>query len=122
MTKPSTASLTGLNVLVVEDEYLVADDLHRTLQAAGAQVLGPVPTVAEALSVVGAGNRIDGAVLDINLHGEMAYPVADALLARGVGFVFATGYDRQHVPARYGHVPCCEKPVQVWKLAEALFG
>ena len=122
MAKPSTASMTGLNILVIEDEYIVAEDLHRALQAAGAQVLGPVPTVAEALSAVGTRERIDGAVLDINLHGEMAYSVADALLARGVGFVFATGYDRQDVPARYGHVPCCEKPIQVSRLTEALLG
>ncbi|MBV9078291.1 MAG: response regulator, partial [Methylobacteriaceae bacterium] len=80
-------------------------------EAVGAEVVGPVANIPDALRLVASETHLDGAVLDINLQGEMAYPVADALIARGVPFVFATGYDRASVPDRYAHVTRCEKPV-----------
>jgi len=66
------------------------------------------------------GDRLDGAVLDINLRGERAYPVADALSDRGVPFVFTTGYDTQVIPAPYARVPRCEKPVDLEQLSRWL--
>ncbi len=80
-------------MLVVEDEYVIADDIARTLGWLGAEVVGPVPDRDEALALLSSGKRIDLAVLDINLHVEVVHPVADALQDRGVPFVFATGYD-----------------------------
>src|SRR5262249_477527 len=88
------AQLTHNGVLVVEDDYLVAMDIVRALERAGAEVIGPAPAVEAALDALEQ-TAPDGAILDINLGGEMAFPVADALLARGVPFVFATGYDAQ---------------------------
>lgn len=103
--------LSGRRVMVVEDEYFLADELARALRAAGAAVLGPAPSVDAALALVGDGAP-DAAVVDVNLGGELAYPVADALLARGVPILFTTGYDRDSLPERLLAVPRLEKPVE----------
>jgi ActR/RegA family two-component response regulator len=115
-------SLTGRRVLLVEDDYFIADELRRDLAKTGAEVLGPVGRVDEALALIGRTAHIDGAVLDIKLHDEMVYPVADALLERGVPFVFATGYDKSVIPAPYAKVRQCEKPFEPEIVAKALFG
>src|SRR5436189_372660 len=92
-------SLRGRCLLVVEDEYLIAADLTASLESLGVQVIGPAASVEEALALVhNNSDRIDGAVLDINLRNERVYPVADVLMARGVPFVFTTGYDAVAVP------------------------
>ena len=106
-------------VLVVEDEYFLADDLAQALETLGAQVVGPVPTLEKALALL-AGERVDAAVLDINLKGHAVYPAADVLREQGVPFVFATGYDRRSVPDAYKDVPRWEKPFRPKDLAKAL--
>ena len=112
--------LEGRRVLVVEDEYLLAEDLHEELERQGAEVLGPVASVAEALELLRQGPAPHMAILDINLGGEMAYPVADALLARGIPFLFATGYDAWSIPEAYADVPRMEKPVELRSLRPVL--
>ena len=82
---------SGLRVLVVEDELILAMELERLLAGLGHAVLGPVPTVGRALRLL-AWQRPDAALLDVNLGGESATPVAAALLERGVPFVLVTGY------------------------------
>lgn len=91
---PVAGSLAGWRILVVEDEPLLAIEVEQTLRAAGSEVLGPAGTLAEALRLVGEGDggRLDAAVLDVNLGGQAAFPVADLLVRRGVPVVFATGY------------------------------
>jgi ActR/RegA family two-component response regulator len=108
-----------MRLLVVEDDYMIADELRQELSRAGAVVVGPVSTAAEALALV-ACQVLNGAVLDVNLAGERAFAVADALRARGVPFVFATGYDHAAIPAAYADVPYCEKPAGARKVARAL--
>jgi ActR/RegA family two-component response regulator len=115
------AALEGRRILLVEDEYFIVDDMVRALEASGAGVIGPVASVDDALDLIETTN-LDGAVLDLNLRGEMAYPVADALIERGVPFVFATGYDKAMIPPRYAHVTRLEKPVETDRIARALFG
>jgi len=66
--------------------------------------------------------RLDGAVLDLNLRGEMGFQVADILAERMVPFVFATGYDRAVIPERFAGIARCEKPISVEKVVRALFG
>ena len=110
-----------LTVLLVEDEYFIVDDMVCSFEASGAEIVGPAASVEGALDLIAETERLDGAVIDVNLRGEMAFPVADALLARGVPFVFATGYDKTSIPARYAHVTRCEKPVHPEKIARALF-
>src|SRR5438309_716085 len=81
----------GRRFLVVEDEYVIAADLAVCLQALGIEVAGPAASVAEALTLLESdGDRLDGAVLDINLGNERVYPVADVLRGRGIPFVFTT--------------------------------
>jgi len=107
-------------ILVVEDEYLVAEDLAEDLRALGAEVVGPVPTIQKALDAVDSAERLDGAILDVNLRGNMIFPVADRLAARDVPFFFTTGYDAGIIPDRYAAVPRCEKPVTAPRLRQAL--
>ena len=121
-TARGAAPLAGRRVLLVEDEFFLAQELARAFAAQGAAVIGPAATTDDALDLIEQEGRIDGAVLDLNLQGEMAYTVADALLARGVPFVFATGYDAASIPARYAGVSRCEKPVSPAAITRALFG
>jgi len=114
-------SLRGRCVLVVEDEYLIAADLTASLESLGLKVLGPAASVGEALSLVEKNwDRLDGAVLDINLRDERVYPVADVLMARGVPFVFTTGYDAVAMPSTYACAPRYEKPVDKTQLVRWL--
>lgn len=71
--------------------------------------MGPVPSVADALALLQGGPSPDLAVLDINLQGEMVYPVADALLASGIPFLFVTGYDAMEIPRAYAEAPLIDK-------------
>lgn len=109
----------GHSVLVVEDEYLVADEIVEMLEQRGARIMGPVQSPAQALDLI-ARETPDGAVLDINLRGESVYAVADALTAAGVPFIFVTGYDQWVLPSRYADVLRCEKPIDPAALANAL--
>ena len=116
------ATLAGCRVLVVEDEYFIADDITRALRKLGAEVIGPLPSREEALDVFSSEERIDAAVLDINLRGDVIYPLADALRERGVPFVFATGYDAGSIPEAYRGVARWEKPFDPHALVAAIPG
>ncbi|WP_283179551.1 response regulator [Gemmobacter sp. 24YEA27] len=106
-------ALSGISVLVVEDEYLLATDLAQFLERGGASVIGPFPTLTEALSSVCAGAKPDFAMLDVNLRGEMVFPLADHLIAAGIPFIFMTGYDTASLPAAYAEIPRLRKPVDL---------
>ena len=93
-------ALAGRRVLVVEDEAMIALMQVGVLENAGCVVLGPVRRVASALRVI-AEQNVDIAILDINLGREKSYPVADALAARNVPFVFVTGYGREEILPTY---------------------
>jgi DNA-binding response OmpR family regulator len=115
-----SASLNGRRLLVVEDEFLIAGELCAQLTDAGAEVVGPVPTLAKALQMVGDDTALDAAVLDVNLGGQKVFPLVDVLLRRGVPCVFVTGYDRCAIPDAYADVPICEKPAGASEIAQAL--
>jgi len=101
--------LHGTRILVVEDEYYIADDLKRMLESAGALVLGPMSTLSSASEAIDE-DAFDCAVVDLNLHGESAVPVADRLFDLGKSFAIATGYGSPAVPERLSSVPRIEKP------------
>lgn len=110
-------TLHGRRVLVVEDEYLLATEVASALSRQGAVVLGPVPTVAQARKVLASSGYPDVALLDVNLGGELVWPLADLLQAAHVPIVLATGYDEDVISPPYDQVPRCEKPTS---LAEVL--
>ena len=109
-----------MRILLVEDEYMIAEDMAQDLRTLGIEVVGPVPSVERALAAVEAETDLDGAVLDINLKGHMVYPVVDALRARNVPVLFTTGYDSGAIPARYANIERCEKPLTGSRLKTAL--
>jgi DNA-binding response OmpR family regulator len=117
---PTASPLAGLRVLVVEDDYFVAEEMRRALEARGATVLGPVAKVAAARPVLAGVDHIGLAMLDINLQDEMVFDLADELIARNILVVFLTGYDRHSLPSRYAAIRVFEKPVEVALVAEAL--
>lgn len=98
----------GKRVLVVEDNYLIAAELADHLAAANAIVVGPCATLADAEKLA---VRSDLAVLDVDLKGEMVFPLADRLRDLDVPYVFFTGYDRGLLPARFAKVGCITKPL-----------
>jgi RNA polymerase sigma-70 factor (ECF subfamily) len=104
--------LAGRRILVVEDEFLDADEVVRTLRGSGAEILGAVPTVEKALALIHSSPAFDAAVIDVSLAGELAYPIAEALLARETPFVFTTVFRRDELPERYREAPHCAKPMQ----------
>lgn len=114
------APLGGLRVLVVEDEFLLADELRGDLEEMGAQVIGPVGHLDRALALVRAETAIDAAVLDLNIAGSEVFPLADMLAERGVPMVFATGYASLTLPERFAGVPTCDKPVAQARLLDLL--
>jgi hypothetical protein len=83
-------------------------------------VVGPEPSVERALKTIEGEPRIDAAVVDVNLCGVMAYPVADLLLARKIPFVFTSGYEDDILQKRYPQVKNCLKPYLFPKMEEAL--
>jgi len=110
--------LGGCVVLVVEDEYLIADDTADALREAGAIVLGPVPSASEAKRLIEE-FRPSHAVLDLNLDGSGArFDIARELKAQHVQSVIVTGYDESVVPPDLAGTPCVQKPVIYGKVVE----
>lgn len=107
--------LAGLRVLVVEDDYFIADEICTTLRNGGAEVLGPSPDIEHGLEMV-RNERLDCAVLDINLHGNLAFNLADELRRRGTPSIFATGYDHSVLPGAFRDSVRLEKPVNLDEL------
>jgi len=120
---PQRPALTGLKVLVVEDNYLIAEQLRRLLERNGCAVVGPAAGVARGLELVGQSEDLDGALLDINLRGVLCYPIAAELGARRVPFVFLTGYgDSGIIPPDFAAVPRIGKPPDEDELLAAIEG
>jgi CheY-like chemotaxis protein len=113
----------GLAILVVDDETLIAMLLEDLLLDLGCTVVGPAGTVAQSLALVEkSGRALDGALLDINLRGELVYPVADVLIARGVPFVFITGNALHGIDPRYAAIPALAKPFSDETISDVVRG
>ncbi len=112
-------SLVGKHLLMVEDEFLVGMMAKKILERLGARVSGPYARLADGIAAARS-ERFDGALLDFNLAGELAEPLADLLIARGVPFAFVTGYQRDSIDRRYVNVPLLQKPVQPDALEQVL--
>lgn len=118
-----TASLfAGRRILIVEDEYFLAEDIRDELERFGVEVVGPAGDISSAIRMIHLEGPIDGAILDINIRGETVFPVADLLMERGVPFVFASGFEPTQEARRYPGFILCRKPLRLHEIAEALFG
>lgn len=109
-------------ILVVEDDFLLASELCRALEQAGATIVGPVPDLPAALDLIASAPVVQGAILDVNLRGQMVFPAADMLIERNLPFLFATGYDQAVIPPRFCHVLRLEKPIAPAEAVRALTG
>src|SRR5262245_26418134 len=110
----------GRRILVVEDNFLIAETLCDLLIENGCEVVGPVGRLQAALALA-AEEVLDGAFLDINLAGEQCFPLADLLQKRQLPFVFLTGYgDGAIVPEALREVPLLAKPLHTMDVATAL--
>ncbi len=112
------ADLKGARILIVEDAVLLALELETGLSEAGAKVIGPAYELEEAMALLS--QPIDAAVLDANLNGRLVTPVAEALRARGVPFVFATGYGETGGAPTGFDAPIIRKPYDVNQVASAV--
>jgi PAS domain S-box-containing protein len=102
---------TRKRVLILEDEGLIAMMMAQTLTELGVTVVGPFSNVRDALTAIER-ESIDSGILDVNLGGEMADPVAHLLQARNVPFVFMTGYGTEVVASRFPDVTVLQKPIE----------
>ncbi|MGK6312317.1 response regulator [Neorhizobium sp. DT-125] len=111
----------GKRILIVEDEYFLADETRRRLDQFGATVIGPAAHVEEALALIKQ-VEIDAAILDVHLGDQFVFPVAEELDRLDIPFVFATGYDPAFIPKKFTGFAFCEKPAELENIALALFG
>src|SRR5665213_1343135 len=102
---------SGLRVLLVEDENLIALLLEDMLAELGHTVIGPIARLNKALEIAQR-DEFDIAILDVNINGGDTYPIAEALAARDIPFVFSTGYGRNSLRAPYPDRPILQKPFQ----------
>ena len=111
--------LAGISVLVVEDDYYLASDEKAALESAGARVIGPCSDADEAAGLA-ALERVDCAVVDVNLGEGPSFALARTLQKQGVPFVFVTGYDHAVIPPELGPAPRLEKPIRDRDLVAAV--
>lgn len=111
---------SGKRVLVVEDEFLVALGLEDNLRSLGCAVVGPISSLSAALAAA-AHEKVDAAILDVNLAGEAVYPAASILADRGIPFLFCSGYTGSvRMPAEFADTPRVSKPYTSRVIADAL--
>ena len=115
----SHPELVGKRVLVVEDELLVAILVEDLLADAGCVVVGPFARLAAAVAAARV-EAVDVALLDVNVAGEMVFPVAHVLEERGIPFLFVTGYGEAALPPNRPHWRACAKPFQPEHLTDCL--
>jgi DNA-binding response OmpR family regulator len=111
--------LAGICVLVVEDDFYLASDAKAALARAGARVIGPCRDAREAATLATA-ERIDCAVVDVNLGDGPNFGFARKLQQQGVPFVIVTGYDRALIPSELERAPRLEKPIRDRDLVAAV--
>ena len=116
MTQP----LNGRRVLIVEDESLVAMLLETILEDMGCTPVGPAANIDEGAALARDKAELDAALLDVNVAGRQVFPVAQALKARGVPFVFSTGYGEGGLPDEWRGQPTIQKPFTEAAIRDAL--
>ena len=116
----SMGQLSGMRVLVVEDEFLISLELSATVEDAGGRAV-VAASLDEARTCLAEAGPFDAAILDVRLGKEEVFPVADALAARGTPFVFHSGHAcRESLRDRYGRSEILAKPASPVRLVSAL--
>lgn len=108
------------NILVIEDDYIVALDLCTQVESLGITVIGPAGKLDEGLDLARTVEPLHGAILDVNISNETVFPIADELIERNVPIVFATAYDMTMLPARFRHFPRVDKPMDPGQILRAV--
>lgn len=117
-----TLPLSNRRILIVEDESLVAMLLETILEDMGCTTVGPISNIEDALALLESdeAQTLDGALLDVNVAGREVFPVADVLKARGVPFVFSTGYGQGGLPDQWRTHATIQKPFTEAAVQQAL--
>lgn len=116
----SHKNLAGYRILILEDELYVGFDLRAELLDCGAEVIGPIADLDMAFDIVDTKSSIDAAVLDVNLRGELVFPLADLLVQQDIPFIFTTGYGVDVIPYRLRSIVRQEKPARTSDIARAV--
>lgn len=110
---------TGAQILIVEDEFLIANDLARAVREAGGHLVGPVSTIDQAEKLVRE-QRVDAAIIDVNLRGRMAFELISSLASTNLPCVIVSGYAGEALPEALSNIPRLEKPVSPASVVQAL--
>ena len=110
ITSSGNSPVSGLRVLVVEDEFLIALDIDRILENAGAKLVLTAGRIDEALRILGEDHAIDAAVLDLKLDKDSTLLIAEKLQALGIPFVFLTGAPEAAQTRGFPRAPVVAKP------------
>jgi DNA-binding response OmpR family regulator len=110
----------GVRVLVVEDDMMICLLFEDILLEFGCEIIGPACDITRAADLARRHQGIDVAILDVNLAGQVVFPVADILAERGVPFLFATGLDADGLPAKWRGYQTVQKPMTIGQLAASL--
>ena len=108
-------------ILVVEDEFLIAELVREIIEESGHEAVGPYGTLLEALGALQS-VHVDAAIVDLVLHGDLAYPIAEELTRRGIPFGFATGRDTAATESAWEQRPCLGKPFAVEEVRQFIDG
>ena len=116
---PAEAPLQGRRILIVEDSPVVAPFTADLLDDLGCEVVGPAPNMAAARELVENGG-FDAALMDIHIRGERVFPLCEMLAAKGVPFVFTSGYADWQMPQKWQDRPRLQKPYTLDQIERAL--
>jgi CheY-like chemotaxis protein len=109
-----------MNILILEDEPLIAMSMQALVEDHGWTVVGPFAGVADALAAIAGGADVDCALLDCNLGGQASWPVADLLAAKGIPFAFTSGQSAKDIEPRFSDRPSFTKPIDEAKVKRFL--
>ena len=112
--------LKGRRILVVEDSPVVGPFTAELLADLGCDVVGPAPNMAAARELVESGERIDAAMMDVHIRGDVVFALCDLLEARGVPFVLTSGYADWQMPDKWEDRPRLQKPYTINDVEQAL--
>ncbi len=119
MSEQDDKSIEGCRILVVEDESVITMLLQDMFEELRCEVVSLASRFQDALEKANT-LAFEVAILDVNLNGQRTFPIAEALMARGLPFIFATGYGAAAVPATFRDAPVLQKPFRIADLERAV--